>query len=433
MKFVMSSYGTRGEVEPCVAVGRELLRRGHDVCMAVPPDLVGFVESVGIKPVAYRLDSQTLIEAYINYWTCYYGNRRKIGDLLRYSRQLQEIATRALAETRTTLMLLAEGADLILTGVNFENPAANVAEYYGIPLATMHFSPIRTNTRVPPMLPSVLGRTAMMLPAPLDRAAMSARERMIWHIGSKKLENAQRRELGLPDATGPLSQLMAERRSLEIQAYDEVCFPGLAGEWAELSERRPFVGTLTIELPTKVDEEVLSWIANGSPPICFGFGSMLVESSSDTVAMIAAACSRLGERALISAGVSEFSEVPNFEHVKVVPTVNYSAVFPACRAVVHHGTSATAAGLRAGVPSLILWKIPEQRLWGNAINRLGVGTARCFSAVTEDSLVQDLRTILGSQHVSRAREIATRMTTPAESASRAADCVEDLARSRRPS
>ena len=160
---------------------------------------------------------------------------------------------------------------------------------------------------------------------------------------------------------------------------------------------------------------------------------MLVESSSDTVAMIAAACSRLGERALISAGVSEFSEIPNFEHVKVVPTVNYSAVFPACRAVVHHGTSATAAGLRAGVPSLILWKIPEQRLWGNAINRLGVGTARCFSAVTEDSLVQDLRTILGSQHVSRAREIATRMTTPAESAARATDCVEDLARSRRPS
>jgi len=81
---------------------------------------------------------------------------------------------------------------------------------------------------------------------------------------------------------------------------------------------------------------------------------------------------------------------------------------------------------------LILWKIPEQRLWGNAINRLGVGTARCFSAVTEDSLVQDLRTILGSQHVSRAREIATRMTKPAESAAKTADCVESLASSGRP-
>ena len=42
MKFVLAFYGTRGDVEPGVAVGRELLRRGHDVRIAVPPDLVGF-------------------------------------------------------------------------------------------------------------------------------------------------------------------------------------------------------------------------------------------------------------------------------------------------------------------------------------------------------------------------------------------------------
>ena len=47
MKFVLASYGSRGDVEPCVAVGRELLRRGHDVRMAVPPDLVGFAEAAG--------------------------------------------------------------------------------------------------------------------------------------------------------------------------------------------------------------------------------------------------------------------------------------------------------------------------------------------------------------------------------------------------
>ena len=63
MKFVMSSYGTRGEVEPCVAVGRELVRRGHEVCMAVPRDLVGFVESAGLEAVAYQLDAQAVIRA----------------------------------------------------------------------------------------------------------------------------------------------------------------------------------------------------------------------------------------------------------------------------------------------------------------------------------------------------------------------------------
>ena len=56
MKFVLASYGTRGDVEPCAAIGRELLRRGHEVRMAVPPDLVGFVESAGLAAVAYGPD-----------------------------------------------------------------------------------------------------------------------------------------------------------------------------------------------------------------------------------------------------------------------------------------------------------------------------------------------------------------------------------------
>ncbi|SBS75562.1 putative enzyme [uncultured Mycobacterium sp.] len=388
--------------------------------MAVPPDLVGFVESAGITAVAYQLDSQTLIESYVNYWASYYGGLWKKRDLIKFSREGQVIGTRALAETSETLMSLADGVDLLLTGVNFEHPAANVAEYHDIPLATMHFSPIRVNSQVVPILPPTLGRYAM-----------AVREWVLWRIGSKKLEDAQRRELGLPSATGPLPHRMAERGSLEIQAYDDVCFPGLAEEWATWGRRRPFVGTLTIEMPTQADEDVLSWIAAGTPPICFGFGSMLVESGADTLTMIADACARLGERALISAGVTQLDDIPNFEHVKVVRGVNYAAVFPACRAVVHHGTSATAAGLRAGVPTLVLWKIPEQRLWGNAIKRLKVGTERCFSSTTRESLTEDLRTVLDPQCVARSREIATRMSKPAESASYTADLVEELARSRR--
>ena len=108
--------------------------------------------------------------------------------------------------------------------------------------------------------------------------------------------------------------------------------------------------------------------------------------------------------------------------------MNYAAIFPACRAVVHHGgAGTTAAGLRAGVPTLILWTVPDQPIWGAAVKRLKVGTARRFSTTTEKSLVADLRTILAPQYVTRAREIATRMTKPAESVAAAADLVEDFA------
>ena len=262
---------------------------GMKCALPVPPDLVGFVESSGIAAVAYRLDSQTLIEPYVNYWTYYHSNFwRNRRELISFRLETQRLGTEALAETSTMLMSLADGADLLLTGVNFEQPAANVAEYHDIPLATMHFSPVRANGQIVPNVP-----------ASLAGPAMSAREWWIWRVGTRKSEDAQRRDLGLPHVTGPLSRRMAERGSLEIQAYDEACFPGLAGEWANHGGRRPFVGTLTIELPTDADEDVLSWIAAGTRPICFGFGSMSgPESADDTVATIAAACAQLGERAL---------------------------------------------------------------------------------------------------------------------------------------
>ena len=62
MKFVLAAYGTRGDVEPSVVVGRELLRRGHDVLMAVPPDQVGFAEAAGLAAVAYGPDSMAVVE-----------------------------------------------------------------------------------------------------------------------------------------------------------------------------------------------------------------------------------------------------------------------------------------------------------------------------------------------------------------------------------
>src|SRR5262249_23589833 len=151
------------------------------------------------------------------------------------------------------------------------------AEYYDIPLATLHWFPLRANGQLLPFLPGPLGRSAMTVFFWLS-----------WR-GARKVEDAERRELGLPKATGPWPRRIADRGSLEIQAYDEVCFPGLAAEWAKWNGQRPFVGTLTLELATDADEAVASWIAAGTPPIFFGFGSIPVESPADTIAMISAA------------------------------------------------------------------------------------------------------------------------------------------------
>ena len=417
MKFVLAFYGTRGDVEPGIAVGRELMRRGHDVCMAVPPDLMVSAESVGLPAAAYGPDTQAWLEDTRDFWGYFFRNFWRVRDVRRFLRESREPGLRCWGEMSTMLTSLADGADLLVTGVSYEELVVDVAEYRGIPLATVLWFPIRVN-----------GHLVPHLPAPLIRSAMRAYEWLVWR-GLKRVENAQRRELGLTNVTGPVSRRIAEHGWLEIQAYDELCFPGLADEWAKWDRLRPFVGTLTLESSTDADDEVALWIAEGKPPIFFGFGSIPVDSPAETLAMIAAACTQLGERALVCAGWTDFGADSHYAHVKVVAAVNYAAIFPACRAVVHHGgAGTTAASLRAGVPTLILWMADVQVIWGAAIKRLRVGTSRRFSAATEKTLVADLRTILAPQFSARAREVAGQMTSPADSVAAAADYLEDFAR-----
>jgi UDP:flavonoid glycosyltransferase YjiC (YdhE family) len=355
--------------------------------------MLGFVESAGLAAVAYGPDSR--------------GQMNTATDLLRdLSTNIQnpismlsevvEHVSRVKAEKTTTLTSLANDADLLVAGFNEQGVAANVAEYHGIPSAALHFFPTR-----------------------------------IWSSGgldtvvTKETDDAQRRALGLPEATGPST-------TLEIQAYDELCLPGPAAEWVEsdgLGCSRPFVGALTLELPTDADDEALAWIADATPPIYFGFGSTPIASPAETVAVIGAACAQIGERALICSGADDFTNVPHLDHVKVVGAVNHAAIFPACRAVVHHGgAGATAAGMRAGAPTLILWLWLDQPMWAAGVTQLEVGTGRSFSASTLDSLVADLRCILTPQCVTRARDVAAQMTAPAKSVASAADLLEHLGR-----
>lgn len=416
MKVVLAFYGTRGDVEPGLALARELMRRGHDVTMAVPPDLIGSAESVGLATVAYGPDTQAWLEETRDFWGYFFRNFWRVRDVVRVFRESREPGTRAWAQMTRMLVSLAEGADVLITGVSYEELAFDVAEYHRIPLATVLWFPIRVN-----------GRLVGKLPAPVIRAAMTAYDRLVW-LGVRNVDNAQRAKLGLPRASAPVPQRIAERGLLEVQAYDNVLFPGLAEEWARFNGQRPFVGTLSLELTTEADEDVTSWIAAGTPPIFFGFGSIPVDSPADTVAMIAGACAQLGERALIGAGWTDFGDAEQFEHVKVVGAVNYATIFPLCRALVHHGgAGTTAAGLRAGVPTLILWMADVQVFWGAAIKRLKVGTSRRFSSATEKTLVADLRTILAPQYATCARELAGKMNTPAESVAAAADRVEEFA------
>ncbi|MCK0175175.1 glycosyltransferase [Mycolicibacterium sp. F2034L] len=413
MKFVVAVHGTRGDVEPCVAVGLELMRRGQEVTLAVPPNLVEFAASAGVGgAVSYGVDSQQQLQAEVfrDWW--------ELRNPITVLREVRDYVVEGWAGMSDTLTSISADADLILTGTTYQELAAVVAEAHHIPLGALHFFPVRPNTRV--------------LPLPLPYAAAERVYALVewahWQV-VRSAEAAQRRSLGLPPVRTRAVRRMLEAGAVEIQAYDEVFFPGLAEQWADV---RPVVGALTLELDTEADDNVASWIAAGEPPIYFGFGSMPVEQPAEAMAKITGACADLGVRALICSGAWDI-QLPEAglldpDRVKVVRSVNHAAVFPMCRAVVHHGgAGTTAAGVRAGVPSLVLWVGAEQPIWGAAVKKLGVGDYRRFSSTTREALRDALAAMLTPDYVARARETAARMTKPAESITAAADLLEAAA------
>ena len=129
---------------------------------------------------------------------------------------------------------------------------------------------------------------------------------------------------------------------------------------------------------------------------------------------------------MVSSGWSALS-------VRIVPgsvlaitgPVDHAAVFPLCRAAVHHGgAGTTAASIRAGLPTMVCWFSADQPFWGAALVRTGAGVSMKFSALNTDSLTERLATLLADRTASRAQELAASMTPPADAVRASADIVE---------
>jgi vancomycin aglycone glucosyltransferase len=391
MKCVVVSYGSRGDTEPCTVVARELMRRGHDVQMAVPPNLLGLVQSQGLPAVAYGPDSHEQFNAIPQFLARMQNPYEALPDIVQHTSQIW-------ADKSAVLTPLTEGADVLVTGMTEQRLASSIAEYHGIPLVALHFFPARL------------------------QASGQLHEQL-----TKLAEEPQRAALGLPESADPKAPL------LEIQAYDERCLPAPASQWLEPAAERPFVGTLTLELPADDDEEALAWIDEGSAPIYFGLGSTPVSQPEHTIGMAVAASAQLGERLLVCSGPNDFSHLEQHDHVKIVRAVNHAVIFPKCLAVIHHGgAGVTAAALRAGVPMLILWLWLDQPVWAAAVEQLRVGIGRRFPDANAHTLVTDLKTLLTPQYFDEARGIGPQTIPPHESASVAADFVEYAAQANVP-
>lgn len=429
MRFVLPFSGSRGDVQPGLTLALELAERGHDVHFGAPPNLMAFAESIiaagigahgSIEVSSFGPDTQELLTSELIRVRLKSKNPR-----VRLS-ALGELANHGWDLMTEQLHAVSAGADAIVTGSLGQEMGLNVAQARSSAFVALHYCPLRRSGAVPvaPWL-----RT----PAPVNRTLWSLAESMRWRSMARR-ENEQRRTLSLAPTTTPMPARSRAYGGVEIQAYDGLLFPVLQREW---TYARPFAGFLDPPGSTQpLDEELRRWIESGPAPVYFGFGSMPVAEPRTVVSMITASCARLGVRALICGGWSELEQFSaqnrSDSPVRTVSSVDHRAVLPLCRAAVHHGgAGTTAAGLRAGIPTMVCWFSADQPFWGAALERVGAGVSVRFRGLTPEVLERGLTTLL-TDRCAEAAERTGRSMTPASTArANAASWTELAARRKR--
>ena len=386
MRALLSTIGSRGDVQPVVALAVELKALGHDVHLVVPPDFRSWIESLGIAvtPIGPELRATGKENASAPPLT---PEQRK---------QLAEGTVRAQFDTIATA---AEGCDVMLGATALQVAGPSIAEKLGVPYVFAAFCPavLPSKLHAPPVLGWLGDKPAAAVPDHTELWDRDA-ERMnaIW----SGLLYPHRERLGLP----PIS---------DVRSHIHTASPWLAsdstlGPWPDAD--RPVFQTgawiLHDERPLAIELE--RFLDAGEPPIYFGFGSIRAPAQL-SAAMIASARA-LGKRAILSRGWADLALVDDTRDCIAIDEVNQQALFKRVAAVVHHGgAGTTTAAARAGAPQVIVPQMYDQHYWARRAQSLGIGVAHEPGAPTSESLTRALADALQSGMVARAREVATQV------------------------
>ncbi|WP_238423491.1 glycosyltransferase [Gordonia sp. 'Campus'] len=427
MRFVIAVNGSRGDAQPAVALAAELMARGHSLTLAAPPDLYEFCSGAGIPTESYGESTRELLDSDL-----VRADLRSPNPRTRL-RAVSAMSVRGGREMQRRLLDVAGDADAIVASSAGQERAHNVSTVLGIPHIPLHYCPIRRNGSV-----SLLAHLGVRAPAVINDLSWRAAERALW-LGTRAAENTLRADLGLPPLSTPYSGLIARTGVPEIQAYDPALFEDVVRQWGSA---RPLVGFFTLAATQRagvgdggLDDELRTWLDAGDPPVYVGFGSMLPANPDRLAEAFRSAAERLGIRLLVSGGWSGFmadAAAPDTDtesRVRVVGHIDHDAILPRCRAAVHHGgAGSVAAGLRAGLPTLVTWKGADQPIWGRALTDAHVGASLPMARVTVDSLVAALDTILAPAFRQEAADLRGRLIPAAEAVRSAADIVEAVTR-----
>ncbi len=419
MKIAMTTHGTRGDIQPFVSLARALMQRGHDVVLGTPVNLIAFVDRCGVRPSPLAVDSQAFMESPEGRRWLGSGNAQK------FMKELGAVIHAHRDELIADTLRLSEGADVLVAGLLTEDFASTVAEARNVPLLSVHFNAMRTNSLYANALVS-----SRKLPPLLNRATHFLTD-AAWWSGCRDDVNHFRQQMGLPRTSLSTAKRMRKLGASTIHAFS----PSIAPAPPEYGNAMPVVGA--IHFPDSIraglgesspERGLVDWLAAGTPPVFFGMGSMPVEHPEVMLQQIAEVSLKLGKRALVGAGWSRLEGAKNLPaSVRIVGAVDHSWLLPQCCAAIHHGGAGTVqAVLTAGLPAVIASVFADQPFWGAQCERLGVGIHLPFKKLSTKTLEEALRKVLQPDVQRAAAKLGQAVRAEPDATPFIADRIESL-------
>lgn len=393
MKITILTYGSRGDVQPFLALAVGLKKRGHDITLAAPHRFETFIAQYNVSFVPLAGDAEEISKALNDAGHNAIKMIRAIGDYVNCI--ALDVARGAFAA--------CDAADLIIHSFLFTTGAHSLARQRGILDISIQTFPIFAPTRAYP--PAALSS----LPTGwLSCFGHWLNTHIFWYGGNSgyRQKRKQHPDVFSFDLFWPFDDRPPRRATPLLFAVSPTVLPP-AREW---TGRVDVTGYFFLDSPADYQPpaELTHFLNAGPAPVCVTFGSMIHRAANRIAEVVLEAAQRSSNRLVVLTGWDGWQGVVSTGHALFLQSAPHDWLLPHCKAVIHHGgAGTTAAGLRAGIPNIVIPFAGDQMFWGKRVQALGAGprpipvraltAARLASALAEaeDSALRSRARLLG--------------------------------------
>lgn len=340
LRVVLAAVGSRGDVQPMLALAKAFIERGHVPLIAAPPNFEAWVRSMGLEFAPLGVDMQIFLAENRDIMT---------GKPLKMLKEMGRYFNEQIPLQARQLEAACDKADVIVYG-GLAFAAPTIADHLNLPvLGVLYTSCILPSSQHPPMSIPWHG-----LPDWMNDLLWRANG-LVGDALALKTLNTMRASFDLPPVAH-IRQHVFDDHPIVIAA-DEALFPA-DSRW---KGRYPYANFIFFDDPTPLDAELDRWLAEGEPPVFVGFGSMSGAGTNRVETLIIEAIAASGRRCIVGAGWGGLGANALPSDWRIVREVPHALLFPRTAVAVHHGGSGTTAqALRAGVPQVLLPLILDQ-------------------------------------------------------------------------